>query len=380
MPSLRDQFLLDPEIIFLNHGSFGACPIPVFDEYQRWQRELERQPVKMLGREVRGLLREAMKPLAAWLNAEPADCVFVPNATTGVNIVARSLKLNDGDEVLTTNHEYGACNYTWEDVCEQAGARYVQQAIPLPVCPPGEFIERVWAGVNPRTRVLFLSHITSPTALVFPLAELVARARTAGIVTVIDGAHVPGQIPLDLTALDADFYTGNFHKWLCAPKSSAFLYARKEQQAGLIPNIISWGWPETDFSLRQETQATRDPASYLATPAALAFQQEHDWESVRAACHELAVRAGRALAEVSGCAPLTPDGSWLGQMAAAELPVQPEQASAIKTRLYDVHRIEIPIVVWQGRVFIRVSFQGYNTAAELEILCAALAETLGSVA
>ncbi|MBL8147547.1 MAG: aminotransferase class V-fold PLP-dependent enzyme [Anaerolineae bacterium] len=380
MTNLREQFLLDPEIVFLNHGSFGACPIPVFDEYQRWQRELERQPVKMLGREVDGLLREAMKPLATWLNADAADCVFVPNATTGVNIVARSLRLNEDDEVLTTDHEYGACNYTWEYVCEQAGAHYVKQAIPLPVCPADEFIERVWAGVTPRTRVLFLSHITSPTALVFPLAELVARARAAGIVTVIDGAHVPGQIPLDLSALDPDFYTGNFHKWLCAPKSSAFLYARKEQQAGLTPNIISWGGHETDFGLRQQRQATRDPASYLATPAALAFQQEHDWESVRAACHELAVVAGRALADVSGSPPLTPDGAWLGQMAAAELPVQPELASAIKTRLYDVHRIEIPIVVWQGRVFIRVSFQGYNTAAELEILCAALAETLGSVA
>lgn len=379
MPPLRDQFLLDPEIVFLNHGSFGACPIPVFDEYQRWQRQLERQPVRMLGREIDGLLREAMQPLATFLHADAADCVFVPNATTGVNIVARSLKLNEGDEVLTTDHEYGACDYTWEYVCGRAGARYVRQAVPLPAGSAGEFIECMWAGVTPRTRVLFLSHITSPTALVFPLAELLARARAAGILTVVDGAHVPGQIPLDLGALDPDFYTGNFHKWLCAPKGSAFFYARKEHQPGLIPNVISWGWPENDFALRQERQGTRDPASYLATPAALDFQRAHDWDAVRAAGHELAVAAVQALSDVTGCPALTPDGSWLGQMAAAELPLRPEQADAVKARLYDVHHIEIPIVIWQKRVLIRASFQGYNTAAELELLCAALAETLDHV-
>ncbi|MFN8379953.1 MAG: aminotransferase class V-fold PLP-dependent enzyme [Anaerolineae bacterium] len=379
MTTLRDQFLLDPDIVFLNHGSFGACPIPVFEEYQRWQRELERQPVKMLGREIDGLLREAMKPLAASLNADTDDCVFVPNATTGVNIVARSLRLHEGDEVLTADHEYGACDYTWEFACGQVGARIVRQSVPLPIGSADDFVERIWAGVTPRTRVLFLSHITSPTALLFPLAELVQRARTAGILTVIDGAHVPGQVTLDIGALDPDFYTGNFHKWLCAPKGSAFLYARKEHQAGLVPNIISWGWPETDFGLRQERQGTRDPASYLATPAALAFQQQHDWDRVRAACHELAVAAGKALSEVSGCGPLTPDGSWLGQMAAAELPVEPAKASAIKTRLYDVHHVELPIIIWQDRVLIRASFQGYNTADDLEVLCAALAETLDYV-
>ena len=380
MTTLRDQFLIDPEITFLNHGSFGACPIPVFEEYQRWQRQLERQPVKMLGRDIDGLLREAMRPLAAYLNADAADCVFVPNATTGVNIVARSLRLSAGDEVLTTDHEYGACNYTWEYVCAQTGARLVQQAIPLPIGTPGEFIERVWAGVTERTRVLFLSHLTSPTGLVFPIEELIKRARAAGILTVIDGAHVPGQLPLDLTTLDADFYTGNFHKWLCAPKSSAFLYARKEHQASLIPNIISWGWRESEFSLRQERQGTRDPASYLATPAALAFQQDHDWDAVRRDCHQLAVTAAQVLSEVSGCPPLTADGEWLGQMAAAELPLRPEQAAAVKTRLYDVHRVEIPIIVWQGRVLIRASFQGYNSAADLEVLGAALAETLAALA
>jgi isopenicillin-N epimerase len=380
MTTLRDQFLLDPDIVFLNHGSFGACPIPVFDAYQQWQRELERQPVKMLGREVDGLLREAMRPLAAFLNADPADCVFVPNATTGVNIVARSLDLRPGDEVLTTDHEYGACDYTWDYACARSGARVVRMAVPLPVDSADDFVERLWAGVTERTHVLFLSHLTSPTGLIFPLAPLLDRARAAGILTVVDGAHAPGQLPIDLAALDPDFYTGNFHKWLCAPKGSAFLYARRENQAGLIPSVISWGWPETDFGLRMERQATRDPASYLATPAALAFQRAHNWETVRAGCHALAVTAGQALAEVTGMQPLALEDSWLGQMVASELPVRPEQVDAVKTRLYDVHRVEIPVIVWNGRVLIRASFQGYNTATDLEALCAALADTLAHVA
>ncbi len=340
MTDLRDQFLLDPDITFLNHGSFGACPIPVFEEYQRWQRVLEHQPVKLLGREVDGLLREAMIPLAAMLNASAEDCVFVSNATTAVNIVARSLKLNAGDEVLTTDHEYGACDYAWEYVCARSDARYLRQVIPRPLDTAEAFIAALWAGVTPRTRVLFLSHITSPTALKFPLGPILERARAEGILTVVDGAHAPGQIPIDLRQLDPDFYTGNFHKWLCAPKSSAFLYARTEHQAGLIPSVVSWGWPESSFALRHERQATRDPSAYLATPAALAFQQANDWDSVRARCHQLAEAARLGLAGVTGIPPLALNDGWFAQMIAAELPFPPEQANAVKARLYDVHRVE----------------------------------------
>lgn len=380
MIDLRDQFLLDPTITFLNHGSFGACPAPVFAEYQRWQRVLENQPVKLLGREIGRLLLEAMTPLAGAMQADPADCVFIPNATTGVNIVARSLPLQPGDEVLTTDHEYGACEYTWDAACARAGARFVRQPLPLPLTSADEFIEAIRAGVTPRTRVLFLSHITSPTALVFPIAELVQWARAAGILTVIDGAHVPGQIPLDLRALDPDFYTGNFHKWLCAPKGSAFLYARQAHQPGLIPSIVSWGWPSDDFHMRQEAQGTRDPAAYLATASALEFQRAHDWDRERARCHELAASAQHALADLTGCPPLAQGEAWLGQMVTAELPARPEQADAIKARLYDEHHIEVPIIFWNDRVFVRVSFQAYNTADDLDCLLAALKETLAHLA
>jgi isopenicillin-N epimerase len=208
---MKDLFLLQPEMVFLNHGSFGACPAPVFAVYQEWQRALEAQPVEFLGRQGTALLATARAALAAYVGAEADDLVFVPNATTGVNIVARSLRLAPGDEVLATNLEYGAVDRTWQFLCRRAGASYVRQPIPLPVETAAEVIEALWQGVTPRTRVICVSHITSITALILPVAEICRRARQAGILTVIDGAHAPGQIPLDLAAIDADFYTGNCH-------------------------------------------------------------------------------------------------------------------------------------------------------------------------
>ena len=217
---MKDLFLLDPDVVFLNHGSFGACPREVFEALQGWQLQMERNPVAFLGRRSGELLAQARLALADALGAQAQDLVFVPNATTGVNIVARSLNLQPGDEILATDHEYGACDATWQRVCEQTGAVYRRVEIPLPF-ERTRFAERVLAAVNPRTRLIFASHITSTTALIFPLAELCAQARARGVLTLIDGAHAPGHIDLHLDALGADFYTGNCHKWLCAPKGSA---------------------------------------------------------------------------------------------------------------------------------------------------------------
>ncbi|MGH7429780.1 MAG: aminotransferase class V-fold PLP-dependent enzyme, partial [Candidatus Methylomirabilaceae bacterium] len=228
--ALRGEFLLRPDVIFLNHGSFGACPRPVFETYQRWQRELECNPVDFLARQLKDLLRDARAALAEFVGAEADDLVYVSNATTGVNIVARSLSLGRGDEVLGTDHEYGALDRTWRFICERHGATYVRASIPVPVVSREEVVDAVWSRVTPRTRVLFISHITAPTALILPIDELVRRARDAGILTVIDGAHAPGQIPVDVTALGADFYAGNCHKWLCAPKGAGFLHARREAE------------------------------------------------------------------------------------------------------------------------------------------------------
>jgi isopenicillin-N epimerase len=370
--SLRDFFLLRPEVVFFNHGSFGACPRPVFETYQAWQLELERQPVEFLGRRFETLLRQTRQALGSFIGADADDLTFVPNATTGLNVVARSLPLKSGDEVLATDHEYGALDRTWRFVCAKRGARYIRQPVPLPITSAEEVIETIWSGVTERTRVLFVSHITSPTAIIFPVAELVRRAREAGIITVIDGAHTPGQIPLNLAELGADFYAGNCHKWMMTPKGSGFLYARREMQPLLEPLVISWGWEsETPGASRfideQEYQGTRDIAAYLALPAAIQFMAEHDWPSVRSECHELVRQARRRMTELTGLPPLTPDSpSWFAQMAAFPLP--PCDAKLLQRQLYDRFTIEIPFVIWNNHPFVRISVQGYNTSADVAAL------------
>jgi isopenicillin-N epimerase len=371
-----DLFLLRPDVIFLNHGSFGACPRPVFEAYQSWQLELERQPVEFLGRRFGDLMREARESLAAYVGADADELVYVPNATTGLNIIARSLPLQEGDEVLSTDHEYGALDRAWRFICRKRGARYIRQPAPLPTESAEQVVQAIWSGVTPRTRVLFISHITSPTAIIFPVAELVRRAREAGLVTIVDGAHAPGQLALDLHALGADYYAGNCHKWLCAPKGSAFLYARRERQHLVEPLVASWGW-ESDkpgpsrFIDEQEWQGTRDIAAYLSVPAAIKFIQEHDWPHVQRECHELVCYARERVSELTGLPPITPDSpEWFAQMAALPIPLR--DLDTLKRRLYDEFRIEIPTVEWNGRHFVRLSIQAYNTREDIEMLAGAL--------
>jgi isopenicillin-N epimerase len=371
--TLRDDFLLDPEVVFLNHGSFGACPRPVFEEYQRWQRELEWQPVEFLGRRADDLLNAARARLAAYVNVDPDCLVFVPNATSGLNIVARSFPLEPGDEVVGNTHEYGALDLTWEHVCRKAGATYKRQEIPAPLSDPAEIVEAIWSGVTPRTKVVFLSHITSPSALIFPVAEVCRRAREAGIFSMVDGAHAPGQIPLDLDALGADVYSGNCHKWLCAPKGSAFLHVRPEHQRWVEALIVSWGWREADASFvkRNQWQGTREIASFLSVPAAIDYQAAHDWPAVRARCHALASECRRRLSELTGLPPICPDSpDWFAQMIASPLPSL--DGEELKRRLYDEFRIEVPLHGSDEGGRIRVSFQAYNSEADLDRLLEAL--------
>ncbi|HEY0734836.1 MAG TPA: aminotransferase class V-fold PLP-dependent enzyme [Herpetosiphonaceae bacterium] len=381
--NLRPLFLLRPDVIFLNHGSFGACPQPVFDTYRAWQLELERQPVEFLGRRFNDLMRDARRSLGAYLNADAQDLVFVPNTTTGLNIVARSLRLEPGDEILSNDQEYGALDRTWRFLCRRSGARYIRRPIPLPIRSADEVIDAIWSGVTERTRVLFISHITSPTAIVFPIAPLLERARAAGIITVIDGAHAPGQLPLDLAALGADFYSGNCHKWMIAPKGSAFLYARREMQHLVEPLVVSWGWEsimpgDSRFIDEQEYQGTRDIAAYLSVPAAIEFMRQHSWEDVRAECQALLHEAHRQLSALPGlvaCTPSSPE--WLGQMAAFALP--PCDGKQLQRRLYDEYKIEIPVGVIDERQFLRISLQGYNSPADVDALVEALRVLLPQV-
>ena len=377
---MRNLFLLDPNIVFLNHGSFGACPRPVFEAYQRWQRELERQPVEFLGRRFNDLMREARSTLADFVGADSDEITYVTNATVGLNTVARSLELRPGDEVLSTDHEYGALDRTWRFLCEKSGAKYVRQPISVPINNADEVIEAVWAGVSDRTRVLFISHITSPTAIIFPIQELIRRAHERGILTVIDGAHAIGQIDLNLHDLGADFYSSNCHKWLMAPKGSAFLYARRDVQHLVEPLVVSWGWQSerpsaSRFIDEQEWQGTRDIAAYLSVPAAIQFFRDHDWPQVRQACHELVRYAREQATALTGLPSLTPDdAAWFSQLSALPLPAC--DLDALKTRLYNEYQIEIPVITWNQRHFVRISIQGYNTRADVDTLIAALRELL----
>lgn len=381
MPNrFKDQFLLDPEIHFLNHGSFGACPRPVFDTLVAWQKCLESQPVEVLDRKIVEEMKVSRKVLADYLRCPVEDLVYFPNPTTAINMVSRSLKLRRGDEILSSNHEYGAMDRTWRFVAKKAEASYINQAVALPVSSHEAFVEAFWRGVTERTRVIFLSHITSQTALIFPVSEICRRAREAGILTIIDGAHAPGQIALDLTEMAPDFYTGACHKWLCAPKGSAFLYARKEVQEWLEPLVVSWGYEagkpsESRFVDHHEWQGTRDMSAFLSVPAAIAFQRENDWEQVRSGCHNMVIEARERLHRLTGLPKICPDGKeWLGQMAAIPLPEL--DISRLKARLYKEYRVEVPVYRWRGMPFLRISVQAYNTEQDLQALEYGLAEFL----
>jgi isopenicillin-N epimerase len=383
MKALKRQFFLDPNVVFLNHGSFGASPKPVIDVYQDWQRKLEFQPVEFLGREIQDHLREARVHLGSYLKSDPGNLVFIPNATFGVNIIASSLDLQPGDEVLTSNHEYGACDNVWSYWSQKKGIKVVRQPIHLPLASKDEIIDAFWSDVNDRTRLIFLSQITSPTAVRFPVEDICKQAKEAGILILIDGAHAPGQIDLNLDDLGADFYTGNCHKWMLAPKGAAFLHAKPEQQELIEPLVVGWGWGEncpyesdSRYQAYLEWWGTVDPASYLAVPAAIQFQQNHDWDAVRIRCQKLLEICLSEIESITGM-PSIYGNNQEGyiQLGAAEMPGDC-QAEKIQPWLYENFRIEIPIIDWEGRWFVRLSVQGYNTESDLELLVSALKEYL----
>ena len=387
--NLSSLFLLDPDVTFLNHGSFGACPRPVFESYQRWQLKLERQPVAFLDPD-RGLsswMRDARVALAEELGADIDDIVGLTNATVGLNIVAQSLDLKPGDEILTTDHEYAALEKTWAYVARRTGAKIVVIKIPLPLTTEAQFTDTILAGISDRTRVLFLSHITSATALVFPIEQSIAEAKARGIWTVIDGAHTPGHIPLDLKALDADFYAGNCHKWMMAPKGSAFLYVRKELQSLINPLVISHGWTEdaarpgvkgvfgnTPFIDGLEMQGTRDPSAWLTVPDAIKFGREHNWKKVAEQCRILVQDTAVRVAKLTDLPALSTPEFCAPQMVA--MPVPKCEPTELKKFLLEQYGIEIPVFNWLNHTIVRVSAQGYNKQKHMDYLVEALKKHL----
>lgn len=388
--NLAQHFLLDPDVVFLNHGSFGACPRPVFEDYQRWQNKLERQPVEFLDSR-RGLapnLRVARAALAVEVGSDPQNIAMVSNATTGLNIALQSLPLGEGDEILTTTHEYSALEKTLVFIARRTGATIVTVDIPLPLEAAATFEDAVLAGMTPRTRVLFLSHITSPTALLFPIERLIAEARQRDIFSVIDGAHTPGHIPLALDALGADVYSGNCHKWMMSPKGAAFLHVRPELQAMIDPLVVSHGWTadnkepgvegpfgNSPFVDEVEMQGTRDPSPWLAVPSAITFRKAHDWWRVAAECHRLAQETAGRVRDLFGLPALSSPEFSAPQMVA--LPIPPCDALAVHDKLIADYNIEIPVFEWRGRHIARLSCQGYNTREDMDRLVEALGDLFG---
>jgi len=385
MPSpLADHWTLDPGVVFLNHGSFGACPRVVLAAQSEWRARMERQPVQFLWRDFPGLLDAAREDLARFLAVDPGDLVFVANATAGVNAVVRSLHLSPGDELLTTDHDYNACRNVLIEAAARAGAAVVIARVPFPLRDESQIVAAILAAVTPRTRLAMIDHITSPTAIVFPIAKIIRALEAHGVETLVDGAHAPGAAPLEIGQWRPAYYTGNLHKWVCAPKGAAFLWARPDRQDPLRPAIISHGENtrrpgRSPFHDRFDWPGTLDPSAWLSVSAALKWGDSlypGGWEELRHRNHVLAA-AGRALlAERLGIEPPCPN-ELLSTMATLLLPEpwqHPPPDSArfdpIQSRLHAEHHIEVPIVRWgePRRRYVRISAQAYNSIADYEAL------------
>lgn len=378
---MREHFLLRPDICFLNFGSFGACPKPVFEAYQRFQLELEQSPVQFMMQDGMAYLRKSREALGVYIGCHADDVVFVTNPSYAVNAVARSIGLQAGDEVLSTHVEYGACDRAWEYYCQKAGASCIRQPISLPLTTKEQFVSDFFAGVSERTKLIFISHITSSTALIFPVAEVIQRAHELNIPVFVDGAHASGHIPLNLESLQADYYTGACHKWMMTPKGSSFLYVKKELQHRIDPLIVSWGYKalfpsQSQFLDYHQMNGTRDFSAFLCVPAAVSFMEEHQWTQKAASCRELVYSNADRFARLLNTTPLAPlHTEFIGQMLSLKINVQ--EPEAFKAMLYSKYRIEIPIMRQENECYIRFSIQAFNTQHDLDSLYEALDAELG---
>jgi isopenicillin-N epimerase len=384
---LRDHWLLDRSVTFLNHGSFGACPKPVLQAQQAVRERLERAPVRFMLDELEAELDRVRADLARRFNAEPEGFAFVPNATTGVATVFSSLKLEPGDEVLVTNHAYGACHNVARRAVEARGARLALVEIPLPIVNEGEILARLLDALTPRTRLCLIDHVTSPTAIVFPVAEIVRELEARGVDALVDGAHAPGMIPLDLSALGAAYYTANFHKWCCAPKGAGVLYARADRRAGLHPLVASHGMtsPRTDrsrYQLEFDWTGTQDPSPYLCIPEALSFIEslfDGGLPELMTRNRALALEGARLVRERTP-AELVCAESMLGSMAALSLRRTEKalDAAELHRRLVFERRVEIPVHYWPEPFgpLLRLSAHAYNEPSDYERLAEAVTALL----
>lgn len=402
MPSdLASHWGLDPAVTFLNHGSFGACPRPVLAAQQRWRDRLEAQPVQFFARDLPELLAAVRRDLGAFVGADPDDLALLINATAGVNAVLRSLEFAPGDELLTTDHEYNATINVLRGVAERHGARVVVARVPFPVASPDEIVDAVLGAVTDRTRLALVSHVTSPSALVFPIEAIVAALAERGVETLVDGAHAPGMVPLDLERIGAAWYAANLHKWVCAPKGAAFLHVRRDRQPGIRPPVISHGANEppgtrSRFRAEFDWQGTLDPTAWLAVGDTLRFVGgllDGGWPVVMARNHDLGLRTRAVATEALGLAADAPaPAAMLGSMVALPLPETGPWAAAaggsspldtdpLQARLVAEFGVEVPIYPFPvpaaqspepARRLIRISSALHNGPDDVERLVAAL--------
>jgi isopenicillin-N epimerase len=378
-------WLLDPQVVQLNHGSFGATPCPVLEEQDRWRRLMEANPTGFVLEVLEPALDQARARLCALIGADPADLVFITNATMGVNAVVRSLPFEPGDELLTINHVYNACRNALEYAATRSGANVVIADVPFPIQSPDVVIDALLAAVTERTRFVLIDHVTSPTGVVLPIEDIVTPLETRGVTVMVDGAHGPGMVPLDLNRLGASYYAGNCHKWMCSPKGSAFLWARSGRGDSLVPPVISHGWndPRTDrprFHLLFDYMGADDPTPHLAVPAAIDFlsslypgglagTMEHN--------RSLALAARNLLCEFLGTEHPAPD-SMIGSLAAVPIPDSKEEMSdqvdPLGRRLLHDHRIQVPVFPWPRwpQRLLRISAAPYNDLDQYRALIAAL--------
>ena len=378
MKDLKSLFLLNPELNYLNHGSFGACPEPVFNEYQKWQLELEKSPVHFMLERAPILLKEARERLAKYIGCFAEDLVYTTNPSYAINIIAKSIDLKAGDEILSTDLEYGAMDRTWKYYCKQKGAKYIRQKIQLPISNKEQIVNEIFNGYTNKTKALFISHITSTTALILPVKEICDRAKELGLMTIVDGAHVPGHIPLKINDLNADIYTGACHKWMLSPKGASFLYVNKKLQDLFDPLVISWGYESDDpsdskFIDYHQYQGTRDIAAFLTVPRAIDFLDENNWLEVSLNCKKLVLDNYESLCGVLGSLPICPlNSDFLGQMCSA--PIKSNNEIKLKEVLFNKYKIEIPLMKSDDQLFIRMSVQCYNSQKDIDCLFNVLEE------
>ena len=384
-------WLLDPDITFLNHGSLGSCPAPVMDAQARWRRELERQPIQFLLRDLSGRMAGVRSSLGQLVGCEPDDLALMPNAESCINAVLRSLEIRDGDELLATTHDYNACLNSLDFVAGRSGGRVVRAPIPFPVSDPSEVTASILAHVTPRTRLAMLSHVTSATGLIFPMQEIVGELESRGVEVIVDGAHAPGQVEVDLRRLGASYYAGNCHKWLCCPKGTGFLHVRRDRQPSIHPLIISHGLndPRTDitaFRKEFDWQGVTDPSGFLAIPTAIEFLGglvPGGIPGLAARNHGLALSFQEALSPILRVEPPAP-ASMVGSMAAFpvdHLAPDAESRQRLELMLREEHHIEIPLIRWRPapdkeRWTLRVSCQIYNDESDIDTLARALTVSL----